>query len=138
MYRLTYNNDYVINQLTDFLGHQCWVLWSPCGAFPTQPPGLFLSLIFPRVQPHFSHGFQDSCQRATRLLLLLLINPYFIWLPRGWGCPPPLDTLQFYCFVLSLPVFQNSRRLLFAYWPLTCGASQDADMIPSGFLFSFF
>lgn len=104
LYRLTCNNDYVINQLTDFLSHQRWVLWSPCGAFPAQPPGLFLSPIFPRVQPHFSHGFQDSCQRATRLLLLLLMSPYFIWLPRGWGCPPtPFghSTVLLFCFVFA-------------------------------------
>lgn len=88
-------------------------LRSPSGSFPVQQLGLFRSPIFPRIQLHFIHGSQDSCQ-PVMLLLLLLINltakfqSLLCAASQGAGLPPTPPRLL---------ILYNST-VLFSLWQL--------------------
>lgn len=82
-----------MNQPPGFRNHQYQVLSSTSGSFPAQQLGLFLNPIFPRIQLHFIHELQDSCQEAVMLLLLLTclvakFQPLFHLASQGTGLPP--------------------------------------------------
>lgn len=90
-------------------------LRSPSGSFPAQQLGSFHSSIFPRIQLHFIHGSQDSCQ-PVMLLLPLLINltaKFQSLLCAEQDCAPPPPRPAPPCLL----ILYNST-VLFCLWQL--------------------